>query len=134
MSDVIDTIGSSENDVFGGTAGHTQLFTLLASQSCRYLIYYFSVVSTPDALLEDLVTGIQTLAAQKSDSPVLVNDHQLRALLVQTTIPKLERCDILEYDSQSTVVHYHRQPFVEEYAEHAAYQELTTDFVTSQLY
>lgn len=63
MSSNIESVVSAEMDVFGGTTDHTAVFKVLSSQSCRYLIYYFLAASDASVSIEDVVTGIQTLAA-----------------------------------------------------------------------
>ncbi|KYH23751.1 hypothetical protein HAPAU_38300 [Halalkalicoccus paucihalophilus] len=122
-----------EQDVFGGTTAHTAVFKTLSFQSCRYLIYYFLVASDSSVPIEDVVTGIQTLAAHESKQPSVVDDECLKSLLIERAIPQLEQLDVVEYDSRNGSVRYHRRPFIEEYAEHAAYQELSSDFVQESL-
>ncbi|WP_162147997.1 DUF7344 domain-containing protein [Halalkalicoccus jeotgali] len=129
MSSNIESVVPAERDVFGGTTAHTAVFKTLSFQSCRYTIYYFLATSDSSVSIEDLVTGIQTLAAHESKQPSLINDDNLKSLLVEKAIPQLEQLDVVEYDSRSGSVRYHQQPFIEEYAEHAAYQELALDFV-----
>lgn len=133
MSSNIDAVVPCDTDVFGGTAAHTSLFTTLASRSCRYVIYYFLAASDSTSSVEQLVTGIQTLASHESKQSAVVESTQLKSLLMEESLPRLERLDVIEYDSRSALVRYHQQPFVEEYAEHAAYQELSADFVQDAL-
>jgi hypothetical protein len=133
MSSNIESVVSAETDVFGGTTAHTAVFKVLSLQSCRYLIYYFLAASDSSVPIEDVVTGIQTLAAHESTQPSLVDDNSLKSLLIERAIPQLEQLDVVEYDSRSRSVRYYQQPFIEEYAEHAAYQELSSDFVQESL-
>jgi hypothetical protein len=133
MSSNIDAVVPCETDVFGGTTAHTSLFQTLASRSCRYVIYYFLATSDSTSSIEDVVAGIQTLASQESKQSAVVENNQLKSLLTEKAFPRLERLDVIEYDSRSESVRYHQQPFVEEYAEHAAYQELSADFVRDAL-
>lgn len=133
MSSNIDTVVPCDTDVFGWTAAHTSLFTTLASRSCRYVIYYFLAASDPTSSVEELVTGIQTLAGYESKQSAVVASNQLKSLLMEETLPRLEQLAVIDYDPRSAVVRYHQQPFVEEYAEHAAYQELSADFVQDAL-
>ncbi|MDL5362611.1 hypothetical protein [Halalkalicoccus sp. NIPERK01] len=133
MSSDIESVVSSERDVFGGATAHSAVFEALSSQSCRYIIYYFLAASDSSISIRELVTGIQTLAAHESKRPSLVGGAALKSLLIERAIPRLEQLDVVEYDPRSGSVRYHRQPFVEEYAEHAAYQELASDFVEESL-
>lgn len=133
MSSQIDAVVPPETDVFGGTTAHTPLFKTLASRSCRYVIYYFLAASDDAVSVPELVTGIQTLAGQQSERSAVIDSRPLKSLLIEDTIPRLERLDVVDYDARSATVRYHHQPFVEEYAEHAAYQELSADFVHDAL-
>ncbi|WP_331232640.1 DUF7344 domain-containing protein [Natronorarus salvus] len=122
----VDTIVEAEDAVFGGVSDHTLAFGALASRSCRYTIYYFLSTSESSASLSKLVTGIQTLAGQQSERQVRADDETLETLLLEKIIPQLERLGVIEYDARSETVRYYRRPFIEEYAEHAAFQELST--------
>ena len=134
MSNTIDIVVPCDTDVFGGTAAHTLLFKTLASRSCRYVIYHFLVTAeSTSCSVEQLVTGIQTLAGHQSEQSSMIDGTKLKALLVEEAIPRLERLDVVDYDARSATVRYYRQPFVEEYAEHAAHQELSSDFVHDSL-
>lgn len=133
MSNNIESIVPAEMTVFGRTTAHTAVFKVLSLQSCRYIIYYFLVASESSVPIEDLVTGIQTLVSHNSEQPTLVNGDNLKALLTERAIPQLEQLDVVEYDSRSGSVRYYQRPFIEEYAEHAAYQELASDFVQDSL-
>jgi hypothetical protein len=130
MSSTIDIVVPCDSDVFGGTAAHTLLFKTLASRSCRYVIYHFLVTAESNSCsVEQLVTGIQTLAGHQSKQPSVIDSTKLKTLLIEEAIPRLERLDVVDYDARSAVVRYYYQPFIEEYAEHAAYQELSSDLV-----
>ncbi|KYH24172.1 hypothetical protein HAPAU_38150 [Halalkalicoccus paucihalophilus] len=133
MSSNIDAVVPCDTDVFGGTTAHTAVFKTLASRSCRYVIYYFLATSDSSSSIEDVVAGIQTLASQESKQSAVVENNQLKSLLMEESLPQLEGLDVIEYDSRSGCVRYHQQPFIEEYAEHAAYQELSADFVRDAL-
>lgn len=133
MSNNIESAVPAETDVFGGTTAHTAVFGVLSSQSCRYIMYYFLAASDATVPIEDLVTGIQTLAAHESEKSSLVDDESLKSLLIERAIPQLEQLDVVEYDPRSGSVRYQQRPFIEEYAEHAAYQELSSDFVRESL-
>jgi hypothetical protein len=82
---------------------------------------------------EDLVTEIQTLVTHEGEPSSLVDGIMLESLLIGSAIPQLEQFDVVEYDSRSGSVRYHQQPLIEEYAEHAASQELSADFVQESL-
>lgn len=133
MSSNIESVVPAETAVFGRTTAHTTVFKVLSLRSCRYIIYYFVATSESSVSIEDLVTGIQTLVGYESKQPSLVNGDALKTLLLERAIPRLEQLDAVEYDSRSESVRYHQQPFIEEYAEHAAYQELSSDFVQNSL-
>lgn len=134
MSNPIDIVVPCDTDIFGGTAAHTLLFKTLASRSCRYIIYHFLVTADSNSCsVEELVTGIQTLARHQSKQSSVINSTKLKAFLLEEAIPHLERLDVIDYDVRSAEVRYYHQPFVEEYAEHAAYQELSSDLVRDSL-
>jgi hypothetical protein len=133
MSSQIDAVVPCDTDVFGGTTEHTLVFKTLSSRSCRYVIYHFLAASNNAVSVTELVTGVQTLAGHQSRQSAVLDRRKLESLLVETTIPQLERLDVVDYDARSAVVRYHHQPFVEEYAEHAAHQELSSEFVQDAL-
>jgi hypothetical protein len=133
MSSKIDAVVPREADVFGGTTAHTPVFKTLASRSCRYVIYYFLAASDTTVSVADLVTGVQTLAGSQSKHSAMTDGRQLESLLSEETLPQLERLGVVDYDARSATVRYYQQPFVEEYAEHAAHQELSSDFVHDSL-
>jgi hypothetical protein len=109
--------------VSGEVSDHTALFGALALRSCRFVLYHFLVAPEPSASVEELVDGVRTVANRAEDrSPV--RDDRLEALLREQSIPRLRRLGVVEYDQRSDVVRYRRRPFVEEYVEHAAFQEL----------
>lgn len=133
MNDRVDTISPTDGAVFGTMAYHSRLFRLLSSQSCRYTLYYFLASQHPSATLEDLTEGIRCIAGHASRRPALLDDDRLGSLLVAKALPDLERMGAIEYDPRSRTVRYCSQPTIEEFAEHAAYQELSDSFVREQL-
>ncbi len=119
----IDEGIGEEEAVFGGVSDHTALFGALALRSCRFVLYQFLGASESSASVDELVDGVRALAVQ-ADERSLVGDERLETLLRERSIPRLRRLGVVEYDPRSDVVRYHRRPFVEEYVEHAAFQEL----------
>jgi hypothetical protein len=122
-----ETIIDAEEAVFGAVSDHTFTFGALASRGCRFTVYHFLLTSESDASIEELVSGVRTIVDEKSRQPARVDEETLRAHLLERSIPHLERLGVVEYDPRSSTVRYYRQPFIEEYAEHAAYQELSID-------
>ncbi|WP_157078528.1 DUF7344 domain-containing protein [Halalkalicoccus paucihalophilus] len=101
MSSNIDAVVPCDTDVFGGTTAHTAVFKTLASRSCRYVIYYFLATSASSSSVEDVAAGIQTLASQESKQSAVVESNQLKSLLIEESLPRLEGLDVIEYDSRS---------------------------------
>lgn len=123
----LQTLIEAEEVLIDGVSDHTLAFAALASPTCRYTIYHFLLTSETSASVREVARGIRTLVDEQSQQQVVADDETLRSLLVERTIPQLERVGAVEYDSRSNTVRYYRQPFIEEYAEHAAYQELSVD-------
>ena len=134
MTDYIDTVQPTEAEVFGGVPYHSKLFRVLSSQSCRYTIYYFLASEEPSSAIGDLLSGVQCILGYGSRRTCLVDDDRLASLLATTTLPALSEIDVVEFDPRTQTVRYCVQPTVEEFAEHAAYQELSESFVRDHLF
>ena len=93
--------------IFGAPPYHSQLFAVLSVQSCRYLIYYFLSLPKDTIGVDDLGNGIQLIATHGENHQMLADEHNLESLLLEHTIPLLERFGLLEYDSRNHVVKYH---------------------------
>lgn len=130
----IEHIPSLDADALAELSFHSRLFLTLSAPTCRYAIYYFVAHEESTATSDELVAGIQTIAAAVDDQPRTIATDELRTLIVEQTIPYLACLDAFEYDSRTDLVRYHWHPTLEEYAEHAAIQELSADFVREQLF
>lgn len=134
MTERIDTVQPTEAEVFGNVSYHSQLFRVLSSQSCRYTLYYFLANEDSVSTMDDLLAGVQCILRHGSKQCYLVDDDRLASLLATTTLPALSLVDVIDFDPQSHTVRYCVQPTIEEFAEHAAYQELSESFVHDHLF
>lgn len=108
---------------------NSHIFTVLSSRYCRYVLYYFMISSESATSLETLVKEVQDLVA-RTDHPAVGTERELRSLLVNQVLPQLALIGAVEYDPRTETVRHHRQPTLDEYAQHSAYQELPSSVVT----
>lgn len=108
---------------------NSHIFTVLSSRYCRYVLYYFMISSESATSLETLVKEVQNLATQ-TDHPAVGTERELRSRLVNQVLPQLAFIEAVEYDPRTETVRHHRQPTLDEYAQHSAYQELPSDVAT----
>lgn len=116
-------------DALAELSFHSRLFLTLSAPTCRYTIYYFLGREASTATSDELITGIETIIAAVDDQPSSVSEHELRSLVVDRTIPYIVSLDAFDYDSRTQLIRYHHHPTLEEYAEHAAMQELSPNFL-----
>ena len=116
---------SGESETAEGTVDSSldAVFTVLSDQYCRYVLYYFVQRDVDVASVDELEEGvrlIETRADRAGNSEV----RELTGTIVGESLPKLERTGAVEFDARSETIRYCRVPKLEEYAAHAAYQEL----------
>jgi hypothetical protein len=101
------------------------VFTVLSERHCRYVLYYFVQSEVDLASTDELEEAVRMIDAQTSqENKNTTGGYDLTETLVEESLPYLERTGAVEYDSRSESVRYCGEPRLEEYAAHAAYQEL----------
>jgi len=100
------------------------VFDLLADRRRRYAIYHL-VDEGPGTV--EYTTLAERVAAWETDDGDPAEDRveTVAADLYHSHLPKLDAESVADFDPRSGVVRFRGQPTVEEYAEHAAYQELS---------
>lgn len=96
-----------------------EVFTLLANQRRRYVLYYLFTRSEGVATIDELANAISTLERRSAEAQT-----QVRTSLHHAHLPKLEEAGVIEYDLRSETIRYWGQPAVEEWLEHAYYTEV----------
>jgi hypothetical protein len=119
-----------EAESLSKTPVNSQIFYMLSSRYCRYVLYAFILTSSRSMELEDLRDHVRYVAAQ-TDHPTAENERSLRVVLDNDTLPRLGRIGAVDYDTRTQTVRYHPSPTLEEYAHHSAYQELPRDVLES---
>ncbi|WP_331236083.1 DUF7344 domain-containing protein [Natronorarus salvus] len=99
------------------------VFAVLSERYCRYVLYYFVQRDVDAASVDELEEAVR-LIETCLDSAAGLETGELTETLVGESLPKLERTGAVEFDTHSETIRYCREPRLEEYAAHAAYQEL----------
>ncbi len=107
------TVGSSLDTVF----------SVLSDRYCRYALYYFVQRGVEVASVDELEEAVR-LIETRTDRAGISEVRELTETLVETSLPQLERTGAVEFDAHSETVRYCGESRLEEYAAHAAYQEL----------
>lgn len=118
-----------QDDYLEDNPFNSHVFTILSSRYCRYVLYYFMISSESATSLKTLVKEVQDLVA-RTDHPAVGTERELRSRLVNQVLPQLALIGAVEYDPRTETVRHHRQPTLDEYAQHSAYQELPSDVAT----
>ncbi|WP_331233305.1 DUF7344 domain-containing protein [Natronorarus salvus] len=102
---------------------HGTVFRVLSNQHARYVLYHFIRNDDPVEDADALCASVRSIEArcEPDADPSGAGD---RRRLVEEWLPPLVEVGAIEYDGRSGTVRYWRQPTLEEYAAHAAYQEL----------
>jgi hypothetical protein len=98
------------------------VFDLLAEQRRRYAIYYF--IDAEDDTVDFEALAEQIAAWETDGDPSTERVDQVSIDLYQVHLPKLDEAAVVDFDHRSNTVRFWGQPSIEEYAEHAAMQEL----------
>lgn len=99
------------------------VFDLLSDQRRRYVLYHLVNAGDDVVDYEDLAEQVAVWEAEGDPS----EDHvdRVAANLYHIHLPKLTDANVIDFDQRSGDVRFWGQPTVEEYAEHAAMQELS---------
>ena len=99
------------------------VFDLLSDQRRRYVLYHLVNAADDTVGYEDLAEQVAVWEAGGDPS----EDHVDRVAtdLYHIHLPKLTESNVVDFDQRSGDVRFWGQPTVEEYAEHAAMQELS---------
>ncbi|WP_202614413.1 DUF7344 domain-containing protein [Halostella litorea] len=126
MSD--DHDGDSPGDARPDGGGTTPpsldtVFDLLSDRRRRYALYHL-VEAGPTTV--EYTSLAERVADWEADGDEASADRveTVAADLYHSHLPKLDAENVVDFDPRSGVVRYRGQPTVEEYAEHAAHQEL----------
>lgn len=119
-----------ESETLSETPVNSQIFYVLSSRYCRYVLYSFILTSNRSMEFEDLRDRVQSVASQTA-YPTVKNGTSLRTVLSNDTLPRLRRLGAVDYDDRTQTVCYHPSPTLEEYAHHSAYQELPREVIES---
>ncbi len=98
------------------------VFDLLSARRRRYVIYYLVDMDDDTVDCDSLVEHVASLEADTDPSAERID--RIAADLYQIHLPKLDDAGVVDFDSRSDTVRFWGQPSIEEYAEHAAMQEL----------
>lgn len=84
--------------------------------------------------MTELVSGLQSIVVHVEEQSIDISDQELQSLLTKKALPQLAALHICEYDPRTQAVRYYQRPNVEEYAHHAAIQELSSEFIDSNIH
>ncbi|WP_121822014.1 DUF7344 domain-containing protein [Halostella salina] len=98
------------------------VFSLLSNRRRRYAIY--CLLDTETETIEYGALAEQVAAWEENGDPTEAQLESVRADLYHSHLPRLDAENVADFDPRSGVVRFRGQPTVEEYAEHAAHQEL----------
>lgn len=108
---------------------NSQIFRILSSRYCRYVLYSFLKSSTNTLTIDELTESIRTVVTQTNHP---TENEDLKSILLEEALPQLATVGAIDYDPRTQVVRYQRQPTLEEYAHHSAYQELPTELLNTE--
>jgi hypothetical protein len=100
------------------------VFRALSDRYARYVLYHFIRGDEEVAHVDELAAAVRSIDARCAPSGTDVRSDCDRRALTDDHLPPLVEVGAIEYDARSGTVRYWRQPTLEEYAAHAAYQEL----------
>ncbi|MDL5360819.1 hypothetical protein [Halalkalicoccus sp. NIPERK01] len=109
---------------------NSQVFRVLSSRYCRYVLYLFACSTDRAMTFDELSDGVRRIAAQTDHSGP---DDRYEAILIDEALPELATVGAIDYDPRTRTVRYHPQPTLDEYAHHSAYQELPAETVDAGL-
>jgi hypothetical protein len=98
------------------------VFDLLSEQRRRYAVYY--LIDAADDTVDFDALAEQVAAWDASGEPSAELVDRVCVDLYQVHLPKLDEASVIDFDHRSRTVRFWGQPSIEEYAEHAAMQEL----------
>lgn len=98
------------------------VFDLLSNRRRRYAVYYLVDDGGDPVDCEALAERVA--AWEVGDDPSDERVERVAADLTHIHLPKLDAANVVDFDDRSGQVRFWGQPSVEEYAEHAAMQEL----------
>jgi len=99
------------------------VFSLLSNRRRRYVIYCLLDGETETVECSALAERVAAWEADDGD-PTEERLEAVSADLYHSHLPRLDAENVVDFDPRTEVVRFRGQPTVEEYAEHAAYQEL----------
>jgi hypothetical protein len=116
-----DRAGAGASDPVS-TPSLDTVFDLLSDQRRRYVLYHLVNAADDTVDYEDLAEQVAVWEAGGDPS----DEHVERVAtdLYHSHLPKLTESNVVDFDQRSGDVRFWGQPTVEEYAEHAAMQEL----------
>ena len=117
----VDTGAHGEGSV--PTPSLDTVFDLLSNQRRRYVLYH--LMNAADDTVDYEALAEQVAVWEAGSDPSEEHVDEVATDLYHIHLPKLTESSIVDFDQRSGDVRFWGQPTVEEYAEHAAMQELS---------